>query len=193
MPIPRATAGANTATSSSSRCPTCGGAGWLRLEVDLDDPRFGQTVPCACKAREIEEKKMRGLLERSNLQALQDKTFATLRPQGEHQQNVFDRARELYQKALSLEPDLIDAAANLGVIEANQGRLREPLRLWQSAFERAPARSAIGMNIARVLCGAGEFDRARSSVLRVLEFNPDMAAAKEMLQHLNRIPPMCEQ
>ena len=94
MPIPRATAGANTATSSSSRCPTCGGAGWLRLEVDLDDPRFGQTVPCACKAREIEEKKMRGLLERSNLQALQDKTFATLRPQGEHQQNVFDRARE---------------------------------------------------------------------------------------------------
>jgi hypothetical protein len=49
------------------------------------------------------------------------------------------------------------------------------------------------MNIARVLCGAGEFDRARSSVLRVLEFNPDMAAAKEMLQHLNRTPPMCEQ
>jgi len=88
---------------------------------------------------------------------------------------------------------LIDAAANLGVIEANQGRLREPLRLWQSAFERAPARSAVGMNIARIVCGEGEFDRARSSVLRVLEFNPDMAAAKAMLQHLNRTPPMCEQ
>ena len=104
-----------------------------------------------------------------------------------------ESARELYQKALTLEPDLIDAAASFGVIEANQGRLREPIRLWQSAFERAPGRSAIGMNIARVLCGAGEFDRARSSVLRVLEFNPDMAAAKEMLQHLNRTPPMCEQ
>jgi hypothetical protein len=111
----------------------------------------------------------------------------------EQERGAVDRARELYQKALALEPDLIDAAANLGVIEANQGRLRESLRLWQNGFERAPARSAIGMNVARVLCGAGEFERARSSVLRVLEFNPDMAAAKEMLQHLNRTPPVCEQ
>jgi Flp pilus assembly protein TadD len=111
----------------------------------------------------------------------------------EQKRGAVDRARELYQKALTLEPDLIDAAANLGVIEVNEGRLREPLRLWQNAFERAPARSAIGMNMARVLCGAGEFERARSSVLRVLEFNPDMAAAKEMLQHLNRMPPVCEQ
>jgi Flp pilus assembly protein TadD len=110
----------------------------------------------------------------------------------EQKRGAVDRARELYQKALTLEPDLIDVAANLGVIEANQGRMREAVRLWQSAFERAPARSAIGMNIARILCGAGEFDRARSSVLRVLEFNPDMATAREMLQHLNRTPPVCE-
>jgi predicted CXXCH cytochrome family protein len=102
------------------------------------------------------------------------------------------RALELYQKALALDPDLIDAAANLAVIEANQGRLREPLRLWQSAFERAPARSAIGMNVARIFCAAGEFGSARSTVSRVLEFNPDMAAAKELLQHLNRTPPVCE-
>ena len=70
----------------------------MRLEVDVDDPRFGQTVPCACKAREIEDKKLRGLLDRSNLQALQDKTFATFRPQGEHQQNTFDRAREFAER-----------------------------------------------------------------------------------------------
>ena len=97
MTIPRGTAGANTATSSSSSCPTCGGAGWLRLEVDLDDPRFGQTVPCACKAREIEEKKMRVLLERSNLQALQDKTFAAFRPQ-EHQQHAYERACDFAER-----------------------------------------------------------------------------------------------
>src|SRR5947209_3127324 len=97
MTIPRGTAGANTAASSSRSCPTCGGAGWLRLEVDLDDPRFGQAVPCACKAREIEDKKMRVLLERSNLQALQDKTFAAFRPQ-EHQQHAYDRAREFAER-----------------------------------------------------------------------------------------------
>jgi DNA replication protein DnaC len=69
----------------------------LRLEVDVDDPRFGQTVPCACKAREIEDKKMRALLERSNLQALQDKTFATFRPQ-EHQRNAYERAHEFAER-----------------------------------------------------------------------------------------------
>src|ERR671937_3195434 len=90
---PTATAGANTATSSSRSCPTCGGAGWLRLEGDLDDPRLGQTVPFACKAKELEEKKMRVLVEHSNLQALRDRTFAAFRPQ-EHQQHAYDRARE---------------------------------------------------------------------------------------------------
>jgi predicted CXXCH cytochrome family protein len=111
----------------------------------------------------------------------------------EQRQGAVDQARELYQKALALDPDLIDAAANLGVIEANRGGLREPLRLWQSAFERAPARSAIGMNIARIFCGAGEVDAARTSVLRVLEFNPDMAVARQFLQNVNRTPPVCEQ
>lgn len=63
--------------------------------MPLDDPRFGQTIPCACKAKELEEKKMRALLERSNLQALQDKTFATFRPGESVQlQRAFDRARE---------------------------------------------------------------------------------------------------
>ena len=65
--------------------------------MDLDDPRFGQTVPCACKAREIEEKKMRVLVEHSNLQALQDKTFATFHPD-EHQQHAYDRAREFAER-----------------------------------------------------------------------------------------------
>jgi len=110
----------------------------------------------------------------------------------EQKHGKVDVALELYQKALALDPDLVDAAANLAVIEANQGRLREPIRLWQSVFDRAPARSAIGMNIAKVLCGAGEFARARSSVIRVLAFNPDMAAARHLLQNLDRRPPVCE-
>jgi len=79
------------------------------------------------------------------------------------------------------------------VIEANQGRLLEPLQLWQSVFDRAPARSAVGMNVARMFCAAGEFDAARAAVLRVLKFNPDMAAARRFLENLKRTPPVCEQ
>lgn len=93
MTIPRVSSGVNMATSSSPSCPTCGGAGWLRLDVEIDDPRFGQTIPCSCKAKEIEEKKMRGLLERSNLKAMQNKTFATFIVR-EEQQNAFSRAHD---------------------------------------------------------------------------------------------------
>lgn len=93
LATPRVTAGVSTATSSNNACPTCKGAGWLRLDVPLDDPRFGQMVPCACKAKELEEKKMRTLLERSNLQALQDKTFEKFFP-SEEQRNAYNRARE---------------------------------------------------------------------------------------------------
>jgi Flp pilus assembly protein TadD len=103
-----------------------------------------------------------------------------------------DRARELYEKALAIDPTLIDAATNLGAIEANRGHLREAVRLWEDAFQRSPGQSRIGMNLARLLCDAGRPSGARDYVLRVLEFNPDLPEANKMLQRLNASPPKCK-
>jgi hypothetical protein len=101
------------------------------------------------------------------------------------------QASELYRRALAANPNLIDAAANLGVIEAGTGHLREAVELWQGAFQRAPGRSSLGMNLAAAFCEARQFDEARGVILRVLEFNPDLPAAKKALQSLNRTPPDC--
>jgi Flp pilus assembly protein TadD len=103
-----------------------------------------------------------------------------------------DHARESYEKALAIDPTLIDAATNLGVIEANRGHLHEAVRLWEDAFQRAPGQSRIGMNIARLFCDTGQPGNARDYVLRVLEFNPDLPEAKDLLQHLNSTPPKCK-
>ena len=100
-----------------------------------------------------------------------------------------DRARPLYEKALAIDPTLIDAATNLGAIEANRGNSREAFRLWQDAFERVPGQSRIGMNIARLFSDAGQPSRARDWVMRVLEFNPDLPEAQNLLQHLNSSGP----
>src|SRR5450432_966442 len=100
-------------------------------------------------------------------------------------------ARELYERALRLDPDSNDAATNLGVIEAQSGHLSKALALWEKAFERAPERSAIGLNLARGFCVSAEFDKARASVARVLEFNPDSAEARQLQKHLNATPPAC--
>ena len=106
-------------------------------------------------------------------------------------QGSTDRARDLYKKALALDPNSIDAASNLGVIEARKGNLLAAIPLWQSAFERAPGKSGIGMNLARVFCAAGKFDEARTYTARVLRFNPDLAEAKKLQQHLTASPPGC--
>jgi len=109
----------------------------------------------------------------------------------EQRRGALNEARELYQRALAQDPNLLDASTNLGVIEANSGHLREAVRLWEQAFRRAPGRSSIGMNIARAFCGAGQVNEARDFTQRVLQFNPDLDAAKNLINGLNTTPPNC--
>jgi len=100
-------------------------------------------------------------------------------------------SRELYERALARDPNLIDAATNLGVLEAKSGHMNDAIVLWQSAFQRAPGRSSIGMNLARAFCSEGQIDKARDTTLRVLEFNPDLDAAKHLLHDLNQAASKC--
>ena len=101
-------------------------------------------------------------------------------------------ARSFYEHALRIDPTLIDAGANLGVIEARAGNTRLAVQLWADEFERAPGRSAIGLNLAHVYCSAGQFDKARTYVARVLQFNPDWPSAKTLQKQLAADPPSCK-
>jgi tetratricopeptide (TPR) repeat protein len=101
-------------------------------------------------------------------------------------------ARELYERALKLDPLSSDAATNLGTLEAQAGNLRRAVELWQGAFARVPYRSAIGMDLAMVFCATGQKEEARRYVLRVLDFNPDFTKAKRLLAHLNADPVECK-
>ena len=102
------------------------------------------------------------------------------------------KARELYERALKGDPTLSDAATNLGVIEARDGHLDRAVQLWRDVFARAPGRSGVGMNIARIYCGAGRVDQARTYVGRVLEFNPDLPEAKVLMKSLASDSPKCD-
>jgi Flp pilus assembly protein TadD len=109
----------------------------------------------------------------------------------DQQQGLEKEARELYESALKIDPLENDAATNLGTLEAMSGNLRRAVELWQGAFERVPNRSVLGMNLAVTFCAAGQIDEARRYVLRVLDFNPDLASAKKFLVHLNSNPAQC--
>jgi tetratricopeptide (TPR) repeat protein len=93
-------------------------------------------------------------------------------------------AKELYESALKIDPLDIDASVNLGVIEAQAGAPERALALWRDAFVRAPWRSSIGMNLCRLTCGLGNSEEAKQALKRVLEFNPDLPEARQLLRGL---------
>ena len=103
----------------------------------------------------------------------------------EQRRGVLDKAREHYEHALRIDPLLVDAAGNLGVMEANAGHFDKAIALWKPAFERAPERSSLGLNLARGLCLSGRADEVRATITRMLEFNPDSAAGRGMLKQLD--------
>ncbi|MFN8639846.1 MAG: ATP-binding protein [Dehalococcoidia bacterium] len=63
-------------------CPLCLGARFVRVTTDVDDPRFGQPVPCECVQREDARGRHERLLRYSRLGALSRMTFATLLRRG---------------------------------------------------------------------------------------------------------------
>ncbi|HET9980351.1 MAG TPA: ATP-binding protein, partial [Ktedonobacterales bacterium] len=66
---------ATAKASAPGVCPLCHGAGYVRLDVPVGDPAFGQAIRCQCKEQQIEERD-RGTLRRlSNLDPFRDKTF----------------------------------------------------------------------------------------------------------------------
>jgi Flp pilus assembly protein TadD len=118
---------------------------------------------------------------------------ATLSALGYEEQMRGDipQARTLYRQALRVDPDLIDVATNLGVIEAETGNFPQSIDLLQGAFQRAPGRSSIGMDLARVYCLSGNMDEARTTITRVLEFNPDLSPARRLLKQLSSSTAKC--
>jgi len=137
------------------------------------------------------ESQAKSLLSKALKQSPEDLALLSALGYIEQKHGAIENARTLYQRALAVDPDLVDAATNLAVIEAKAGNTGNAIALWQKAFDHAPARSSIGLNLARAYCNQGKVAEARTSTLRVLEFNPDLTAAKQMLRYVNQVPSKC--
>jgi len=139
----------------------------------------------------VAEPQAKSLLSKALKQTPADPALLSALGYIEQKHGESENARALYEKALAVDPDLVDAATNLAVIEAKAGNTGNAIALWQKAFDHSPARSSIGLNLARAYCNQGKVAEARTSTLRVLEFNPDLTAAKQMLRYVNQVPSKC--
>ena len=75
-------------------CPKCGGAGFVRRSLPLDDPDFGKATPCDCVAAESDEAKIERLQRYSSLGPLTRLTFDNLIPHG---RSANPRDRDLFK------------------------------------------------------------------------------------------------
>ncbi len=85
---------ASTPTSSSTdpvtdpelvgdpHCPVCHGFGYVRLDVPVGHPDFGQLFPCACRAAELRQRRAAALVAVNDLKGLERFTFENFRPEG---------------------------------------------------------------------------------------------------------------
>ncbi len=89
-------------------CPVCRGAGFLRRELALDHPEFGQAIPCRCVEEESQEARLARLQRYSNLGPLTRLTFQNLIRRGRsadpRDQARFQRCVE-DAEAFAEEPD----------------------------------------------------------------------------------------
>lgn len=58
-------------------CPHCGGAGYVRADVEVGHPQFGKLLKCACRKRKDEGDALEKMQKMSNLRQFSLATFAT--------------------------------------------------------------------------------------------------------------------
>jgi tetratricopeptide (TPR) repeat protein len=88
-----------------------------------------------------------------------------------------DDAVSSYQKAISLNPNYVEAHNNLGHTLQKQGRLEEAITSFQRALALKPDITEARINLATIYTDLGRFDSAESVLSRVLEFEPEHPGA----------------
>ena len=68
--------------SGESVCPICGGLGYVRRDLPVDDPNFGQLELCKCRKESAQRDALARLYRTSNLDAFRHMTFENFKTQG---------------------------------------------------------------------------------------------------------------
>ena len=89
-----------------------------------------------------------------------------------HNQGRLSEAERLYEQALAVDPDLMDARHMLGVLKAQQGRPEEAYDLISPVVAANPRDALALANFANVLHALGRYEEALSAYGRSLAINP---------------------
>jgi tetratricopeptide (TPR) repeat protein len=86
-------------------------------------------------------------------------------------------ARRAYERALALDPELVDAWVNLGRLLHEAGRAEEAVRCGEEALAREPDDPVVHFNLALALEDVKGAEAALAHYRRALELDPEFADA----------------
>lgn len=84
----------NTAANKADVCPICGGIGYVRRDLPVDDPNFGILEVCQCQKENYQRASVQRLYQVSNLQAFKDMTFESFDVCGHDSQGKANKTLE---------------------------------------------------------------------------------------------------
>jgi tetratricopeptide (TPR) repeat protein len=99
---------------------------------------------------------------------------------------AYDAARAAFERALALDPDLVEARFHLGLIAREQGRTADAIGALSAVVARDPAHRAAHLEIGTLYLSTGDLGRARSHLECAAGLNPDDPAPHYQLALLAR-------
>ena len=93
-------------------------------------------------------------------------------------------ALPLYEKVWQMDSSQYAAAAALGAYHMQRGNLGEAIRFWQQALAISPGLPLTRMNLAVAQSRAGHTGDAQTNLRKVLEFNPTLQEARDLLDKI---------
>ncbi len=94
------------------------------------------------------------------------------------------KARDLYEASLKIDPSQAQTAVNLGAIYADEGRTAEAMALWNQAQQAQPGLDLAYLDKAKLLIAQGKPEEARRELDELLSLSPGHPLALEGLRRL---------
>lgn len=85
----------NKKTAKDKTCPICGGLGYVRRDLPVDDPNFGLLEVCECRKESIQSDSLARLYRTSNLEAFKEMNFESFKAEGHDKNNKANKTLEV--------------------------------------------------------------------------------------------------
>ena len=98
---------------------------------------------------------------------------------------LFPEARDLFERAISIQRDNTSAINNLGVLYIKMGQVADAVAAFRYGIRTAPDDDMLYLNLGRVYIQSGERDKARALMAEWLDRNPNNQAAQRAMRELD--------